>query len=478
MATQAAYNAFLRAYSDPEGEVSRGKFQAHRAAYTMRWGYYQNTAFDDLKLWGDYKSRYKLYRHIRSIYNPAARLVDFYAGIVYPGQLTDDAESLPDGTPIAIPLPQDTPPALIAALAQVWQWANWQMNKDLFVTYGAALGDVFVYVHDDLEAGKVYPEIIWPGLITDLRLDTRGNVQMYQIEYDYLEADGRRYKYKRIDNKDTISTFRDDQPFSYDDVPAVTANPYGFVPAVWCKHRDLGNDHGLPAMRNIGKWDELNSLSSVLLDHDRKILNAPVLMSGSGGFQKLTTNQTKRAATSEMANPEMDQESIAYITGPADAKMQTADMQAGDIMLRVDSLLGEIEKDHPELGMYTQLREMSSVTGPGASRLFGDVETYVNRARSSYDTQSIKLFQMCIAVAGFRLQTGAWGPALTRQQEVFRPFNLESYAAGDLDFSIAPRPLLTPTAQERMQTRQQELSIELQEATLRGDNMTEAVGVA
>jgi hypothetical protein len=246
---------------------------------------------------------------------------------------------------------------------------------------------------------------------------------------------------------------------------------------VWCKHRDIGNDHGLPAMRNIGKWDELNSLASVLLDHDRKILNAPILVSGTG-FNKLVIGQTKRAATSEMASPETDQEALPFINGPADAKMQTVDLGGGDIMLRIDSLLGEIEKDHPELGMYQQLREMSSVTGPGASRLFGDVQTYVNRATASYDTQSIKLFQMCIAIAGYRIQSGAWGPTLTRQQEVFRPFNLESYAAGDLDFSIAPRPLLTPTAQERMQARSQELSIEMQEATLRGDNMTAAVGVA
>ncbi len=78
---------------------------------------------------------------------------------------------------------------------------------------------------------------------------------------------------------------------------------------------------------------------------------------------------------------------------------------------------------------------------------------------------------MSIAIAGFRVNTGAWGPQLTRQQEAFRPFDLDSYAAGALDFSIEPRSLIPPNALERMQVEQMQASVDVQRQLARGDGM-------
>ena len=60
---------------------------------------------------------------------------------------------------------------------------------------------------------------------------------------------------------------------------------------------------------------------------------------------------------------------------------------------------------------------------------------------------------MAVAIAGMRANDGSW-PELTAQQQKFTPFGLESYARGDLDMSIASRPLLTPTALEMAQEKQ------------------------
>ena len=38
--------------------------------YRLLWAYYQNSVFDDLAAYAGYRSRYRLYRHIRPIYNP------------------------------------------------------------------------------------------------------------------------------------------------------------------------------------------------------------------------------------------------------------------------------------------------------------------------------------------------------------------------------------------------------------------------
>jgi hypothetical protein len=52
-----------------------------------------------------------------------------------------------------------------------------------------------------------------------------------------------------------------------------------------------------------------------------------------------------------------------------------------------------------------------------------------------------------------RANGGGWSE-LTAQQAKFKPFDLESYARGDLDMSIMPRPLLSPTALETAMEKQ------------------------
>jgi hypothetical protein len=97
---------------------------------------------------------------------------------------------------------------------------------------------------------------------------------------------------------------------------------------------------------------------------------------------------------------------------------------------------------------------MSQVTGPAAQRLVGDVASRVTKASAVYDAQSIKLFQMALAIGGMRANDGAWGGSLTAQQAKFTPFDLESYAAGKLKMDIVPRPLLSPTKLEAATEKQ------------------------
>jgi hypothetical protein len=442
MATLAAATAFRRVWSDPHGMATRQQFASIASLYEYRWHLYQNSVFDDAVTWHNYRRHYGLYRYIRPIYNPVRRLVDFYAGIVYPGVLATDGNKLPDGTPLAIPLAPDIAPALRDAIGQLWQWSNWQTGKNLFVRYGAALGDVLVEVVDEVDRGKVTFDIVWPALVTELELDMTGNVKEYTIEYDAEDKDGKKYTYKKIVNGETISEYKDNNLFQYDEfVDAERPNPYGFAPAIWCKHTDVGGDHGEPAVRNVGKIDELNEIASHAHDRAHAVLSSPIMVAGDNvASLNDTVTEAKRVATQDMANPTAGRESVRIIKA-ANGSMSTVQLPEGEALRYMEKLIAEIEHDHPEIVMYNQLREMSQVTGPAAERLIGDTVAHVIEARSNYDTQSTKLFQMAIAIAGWRANTGAWGQ-LNRQQQAFVPFDLESYEAGDLDFEIGVRPIL------------------------------------
>lgn len=447
MATIAAATAFQRAWSDPQSMVTRNQFEAQVATYEYRWHLYQNSVFDDPAIWLRYRQRYGLYRHIRPIYNPVRRLVDFYAGIIYPGVLATDGKKMPDGASLAIPLASDIDPALAGAIGQLWQWSNWQAGKNLFVRYGAALGDVAVEVVDEVDRGKVIFDVLWPGLIKELELDGTGNVKRYVIEYDAEDENEKTYTYRKEVDSESIAEFKDNELYQYDPgIEAERANPYGFAPLVWCKHTDLGGDHGSPAVRNVNKIDELNEMASHAHDRAHGVLDSPIVASGKNA-QSLT--DAKLQATRGPTQDESGNQAAS--TGRAQVKvirteeggsMSSVQLPEGEALNYIAKLIEEVEHDHPELTMYNELRQMSQVTGPGAERMIGDAAAYIQDARANYDTQTIKLHQMGVAIAGWRAQTGAWGRNLTRQQQAFLPFNLESYQAGDLDFEVMPRPIV------------------------------------
>lgn len=465
-ASIAAYTAARRVFEDPASSHNQMLYLNQQAMYNLLWSYYNGAMFEKIVGaanawnwaafaggWQAYKMNYNLYRNIRLIYNPTRRLVDFYAGQVYPGVLSEDGQKLPDGVPLAVPFSDDTPKALKSAVAQFWQWSNWQARKAVQVRYGAALGDVLIEVVDDVEHGTVSADIVWPGFVVDLETDMAGNVKKYALRYQAQDETGG-YMYGKIVDRDSFRYFRNDEPYDYtggktDGPGSVVENPYGFVPAIWIKHIDVGGRHGSPAIAgSFGKIDELNNLASHVHDQIHKVIGAPALIASSGSITNISNTQ-KRVPTAEFVEPATDQESILMLKGPADSKVMSlaGNLNLAEALAAMKELTGEIENDHPELVFYKELRAMSQVTGPAAQRLVGDVASRFAEAAAIYDNANTKLFQMAIAIAGFRANSGAWG-SLNRQQQKFTPFNLDSYDRGDLDMAIMPRPLLVPTRQE------------------------------
>ncbi len=465
-AGQYLYAAMRRVFDNPANDFTEDTFYQRELDYLLLWAYYNGSMFDKsarlingfgmtgwtFRSWDRYRANYNLYRNIRLIYNPTRRLVDFYAGSIYPGVLSEDGDDLPDGVNLAIPFSEDTKPELKAAVAQFWEWSNWQAKKSVEVRYGAALGSVLVEVVDDFEQGYVCAEIVWPGFIWDLELDYSGNVESYVLQYTAKDEDGF-YLYKKEVDINSFRYYRNDVPYDYGQ-GAIVTNIYGFIPAVWIKHQDTGSDHGSPCIAgSMAKIDELNSLVSHVHDQIHKVIGSPLIMWSSGSIANLFPT-AKRGPTSEFVEPTTDQEAVLMLKGPPDGRMDSlaGNLVLGDTLPIIQELMGEIEDDNPELTFYKQLREMSQVTGPAASRIVGDVAGRVSESQAIYDQFNVRLFQMAVAIGGHRANSGAWG-ILNDQQKKFLPFDLNSYKAGDLEMAIMPRPLLVPTKQERSNER-------------------------
>lgn len=422
----------------PHPNAARGIGADRHKFYEQMYSYYSNTVFDDLSKWVSYKKRYALYRYTRSIFNPFQRLVDFYSDHIYPGVLSAEPD-LPTGVQSAIPLSHDTPPEIRAAIAQLWQWSNWAVRKGTMTTFGGMTGNCLVEVVDDPIGGNVRFRVMWPGLVKDFRLDEFNNLDEYLLEYQAVDPDGQPYTFNKLVTRTSITTYRDGRELT------AQGNPYPFIPAVWVKHLDLGSDFGVNAMRGgQAKFDELNSAVSHVFDHIHKLIRSPRILWAKGQVKNLFRNQDVRDADFDERNE------MLLLKGEHDGKTDTlvGNLDPATIVPVIKELISEIEADYPEIVVYRHLRDQNIVTGPGAKLQMGDVESALQRVSESYDSASIRLFQMALAIGGERANSGDWGVNLSTQQQKFLPFSFSSYTAGQLDAKILPRPLFSETSSE------------------------------
>ena len=99
------------------------------------------------------------------------------------------------------------------------------------------------------------------------------------------------------------------------------------------------------------------------------------------------------------------------------------------VMQQIDGVVKELERDYPEL----TLDMIASLSGDSSGRALRiarePVENKVIERRAGYDADLVRAQQMAIAIGGMRNYQG------------YRDFDLDSYASGTLDHTIATRPV-------------------------------------
>lgn len=410
--------------------------------YEQLWQFYSNTAFDEVGEWARYKLKYNLYRYTRGVFNPVARIVDFYAENIYPGVLSEN-DDLPNGVQSAIPLDPTAPKEIRSAIAQLWDWSNWGDSQSVMVTYGALTGNCLVEVIDDIFTGKVYFQPHWSGHVREISLDIVGNVTGYVLEYDVVDRmRGIKYKYGKEVLPGIVRVYIDGK------LEGETFNPYPFVPAIWARHINLGSDFGVPAVKSgMPTIDELNSVVSHTSDHIHKQINSPRI---------LWTDMTVKplfGSDKPIEEAEFDtRKDLMLLKGAKDGKTETlvGNLDPATIIPIVDKLLQEIERNYPEITFYEKLRDQNIVTSVGAKALMGDVAKKIARPAANYDLASNRLFQMALAISGWRASSGAWGNSsnLSSSQRKFLGFGFDTYTAGELAVRIMPRTLVPETTRE------------------------------
>lgn len=426
--------------------------------YDLYQAYYDNSVYSASGSFRD--TRTGVYVNIRPIHNPIARVVDWYAGRVYPGTWT--ADGLPaDGKPNRFPYSDDTDEAIRRAVQQAFSWGAAGFDIGLYVRSGATLGDVFAEVVSDPEREKVYPVLTHPRFLTDAEWNATGDLIRYRLDIPRQDEGGRSYMWGKVVTKEFITTLKDGRSHGYDGQPETIPNPWGFVPAVLVQHRNIGGQHGAPAFAGVlDKLDYLNGIASAIDDYIMKFTDQRIIISTEDpkGFYDMVLGSNDGARPSNMdeyaANKDLAKRrselKVAAAKPPLAAVRFIENLGLADAVPHFEKRLAEIESSFSEITFNEKLLSMSNPSGKAAEALTHDPQHKLDEAAANYDAGIVKLGQMCISIAAQCIRDGIWTRPFTAHQERFAPFTPESYDRGELQFSMRPRTLIPETMEQKV----------------------------
>lgn len=450
----AASQAFMATFNSSQitNAAVFESFRSRAFRYARNWSFFEGTQFDTAtNSWVDGEKKQKgWYKSIRNISNPVKQLADFYTQAVWRGSLDQDAAET-GAIPYSIGEGADED-KLRPAIAMINKWSNWDQNKDVFVLDGTVMGDTVIYVRSDTEREQVRKEVIHPSWVAECEFDNMGNVKAYKIEYPRVDSDGKEYTYTETcqhgeaKNEIVFNTYRNNQPHAWggNEIDGVDGNGApvrgtasqwsiytGFVPLVVCQHQKVGLKWGWSeAHADLDLIVEMNDQWSVINDVVRKN-NNPIWLAN---FTRKAAQVILQGASPTVDNPEPWREELNTIyvkqeSGAPEPKMDAlvAELNIADALINIKMMLDELRDRLPEL----RSEVWAGGSGPSDSTILaarGRVEGKVAKRRTNYDAAECAATKMAITMAGMNGLKG------------FEGFGVDSYANGELDFSIASRP--------------------------------------
>lgn len=444
------YNAFKLALTSPGDTISRDLYSQRLAHYNLLWDAYKNALFDrrneaGLNAYDTYLKSRGLYISTRPIYNLTGDQVDFYAFHLYPGIIGSDGAPTDGNMERAFVFSKEASPELQDAIFQALMWSQWARGVVNFVTKGAACGDTFAKVVDDVNAGRVRAVAVAPWHVKEADFSDTNHITYLKEEYSYYDREADKvFKFTGIYTKDRFETYRDNQPYDYNGNGAVYDNPYRFVPWVYSPHRATETLPGEPALRGFRALEEVNSIQSRLNDYIISQANTPILLAGGG-----------KISVEASVNPEKDKIKILTAENPdVNAVPLTGNLSIGEAREVVNAILAELKERNIEATTWQRIRETGDTSGRAVRLMLGDVLGRMRGVAGNYDAAHVSLFRQLVAIGGMRFKEGRGGWAQkTAQQKLFSPFDLQSYERGDLDFQLLPRDLIPDSDLEIAQAR-------------------------
>lgn len=429
-----------------------GRPQALRATelYRVLRAYYQNNALYDVI--SDVLRRQGVWREaLKPLRNPTYRVVEFYAGHLWPGTL-----------PSALPILTDKPD-IIDPIQQIWQWSNWAGNKQVAARHQALYGDMFLKVAQSDDRKRVYIQTIEPEHVTDFSVDERDFITYIRFDVPMLRraADGSTQSYLHTEewSKDTglyrlwesptmattymiADTAELGTPARTIEIETMGIN---FVPVAHAKFADIGEDRGMGAVvPAIDKIDEANRQATRLAQLLFRNNNATWALRANamgGDNRPLPAPQIKEtdATTDDDGTIQLGDERLLRLPGMSSLESMVPNINYDAALHVLQDHMVELEQDLPELIMYRISEMGSNLSGRAVRMMLAPAVARLQEARGNGESALIRAHQMALTMG---TREGLW--------------DVGTYENGDLDHRFEERDVLPNDELERAQTQQAE----------------------
>ena len=382
---------------------------------------------------------------IKPLKNPANRVVEFYAALLWPGHDLN----------VSMPILAANE-AILEPIDQIQKWSNFAVRKQRVARRFATLGDMVIKVNTKLNATgdvtAVYQSFIDPTYVSEIETDERGYVIFIRMDiprWEEVNGQDKPFTHTEVWSKE-LQTWRiwvhergiDEEldKLGSPDASGTFEESFGgdFVPFVYQEFRDDGNGRANGAFTGaLDKIDEINikatRLAQMLFRHgkaDKMLVSDSVDKSGRPlpppNVDSITSSDNSITIQGEKFYKLPSGWSIEHLIANIDYDSHLKAIQ-GD--------MDELQQDLPELA-YNRISEASDLSGRALRYMLEAAVSRLLEARGNGESAFVRANQM----------------SLTIGQNLGLFSDLGSYESGALDHSFKPRPVLTPDNLEMAQT--------------------------
>jgi hypothetical protein len=434
------------------GQSIRGGGEAGELPYSavadLLWSYFLNNGlYDELRQAGYFLNEPTL----KSLRNPAQRVVKFYADTLWPGRLPD-----------ALPVDAMGHDKIIAPLQELWKWSNWQSNKQVLVRWTAVLGEAYIKVAQPEEKDRVYLQNIRPEYIPDdgIEFDAQGNITYIRVDVPQTVRSSDKIEHKTFTEvwSKAAGTARfwlhkhgagtavsrmgsPDKEYDLMDTWGID-----FVPFVRAVHMDIGEDRGVGAyLLHLEKIDEANriatDLHAALFRHNkpRWALKSNMVDSATGRpLPPPNVGTTTNSSGDDVV--EMGGERFFRLPGLSSLESLVPNLNYADHLAVLNAHMAELENDLPEM-RYFRLQDEPDMSGRAIRLMMKPAVASAIEVRGNLEDALVRAQKMALSIGQ---NVGIWK-------------GLGSYDTGDLEHGFRERPILDGGRMDEAETWQAEV---------------------
>jgi hypothetical protein len=370
-------------WEDPQFKPYQSTYLGRRRVYLERRRYYDGTVYDD----GAFRLAHKLYAQTKGIFAFLARAVDLDVALV-PGVMA------PWG------LKENTAPATLRSQAQLYEWSDWPIVSDNWLSDGATTGEAMIKIVPGDGLVQLQRLAAEDCLLGQMMIEGQIVPMALIVVPEMADHAGELYEYAELITPAEIRTFRDGGPHGYEGNPDRYPNPLGFVPVV-ATNNDTGKRPTFAKAQP--QLDSANELASYLADIIGRHAEPQWAIKG--------------AEPSEMVK---SGEAMWYLPAGAEIEAILAGVDIAGTLEFIREVKMETKSNLPELA-FDDLRTKDQIATETLEIQLVELDAKIWKMRRRYDSglvQAHRMAAMAGAVLGIR---GLEGLLLPHAMDYARP---------------------------------------------------------